>query len=302
VLKSCPAGYVFRNTSSDSNVFSSIYQQCTQCLPSYFCLGGTSEALACPSGTYSYAGSQSLASCITVSFVSLTVSMAMSRSDFNSQRQSQYKAVLANSSGTTVDHIVIASISGSRRATTSSSITVTSIIATDNAAAAAALVNHFDTNALESGLTNAGFPSPEVQAVQVVENNKQGGQDNKVTAAVAPSLVGTAVACAVAYIAWRIVNAPASKRLLSAKYGQPADQRDLPGELRKKYEAVKVVGSGAYGVVIEAWQVSSGKRTVRRAIKLVHARTKKFTAQELRRLDREVICKSFNDLKHCLFN
>ena len=75
---------------------------------------------------------------------------------------------------------------------------------------------------------------------------------------------------------------------MNSSRGEAAAQKDLPYELRKKYEAVRVLGSGAYGVVLEVWQLSNGKRTVRRAVKLVHARNRQFSDQDLRRLDREV--------------
>ncbi len=39
---------------------------------------------------------------------------------------------------------------------------------------------------------------------------------------------------------WRWHNAGASRRLIGAPKGTAANQRDLPRELRKKYEAVQV--------------------------------------------------------------
>jgi hypothetical protein len=49
-----------------------------------------------------------------------------------------------------------------------------------------------------------------------------------------------------------------------------------------------VLGSGSFGVVIEAWHISNGKRAIRRAIKVVHARHSVFEEKDLRRLNREV--------------
>ena len=211
----------------------------------------------------------------------------MSKSDFDTDKQNEYKAALAESCGTTIDHVVISSITGSRR--TSPSLVVVANVATNNKTAADSLVDHFDDSSFVASLATAGFPSAVLQSIQVVQPvATQSGQDLRTIAAIAGTLGAAALITIVLVVLWIVHNAPASKRLLSAKYGQPADQRDLPKELRKKYEAVQVVGSGAFGVVLEAWQVSSGKRTVRRAVKLVHARGRKFTAQELRRLDREV--------------
>ena len=82
---------------------------------------------------------------------------------------------------------------------------------------------------------------------------------------------------------------PVSRRLIGASRGAIANQKDLAYELRTKYEAIMVLGSGSYGVVIEAYLLSNNKRTIRRAIKLVHARNGKFGQKELRRLNREVL-------------
>ena len=61
------------------------------------------------------------------------------------------------------------------------------------------------------------------------------------------------VLLALAY--WHFHMAPVSRRLIGAAKGTLANQKDLPYELRGRFEAVSVLGSGAFGVVIEAWQV-----------------------------------------------
>ena len=118
------------------------------------------------------------------------------------------------------------------------------------------------------------------------------------------SVIGIGVALiagAVLVLIWRrrqnqlrMVN----RRLIGAESGTPAEQSDLPLELRAKYAAVKVLGCGAFGVVIEAWQLNNGRRVVQRAVKLVHARGRVFTQAEARRLEREVcvFCSMFFDL------
>ncbi len=296
LLRKCPPGYSFHNTSLAFNTFSSVYQECRFCTPSYYCVGGTAEASPCPADTYSYAGSTSPSSCIVVSFVALAMSLPMSKSDFNVQRQNQFKATVATSVGTTVDHVVIASIVDSaRRAATSPSISVVTNIAADNETAAQSLVNSISTETLISDLSAAGFPSATIQSVQILLN--KGGDDKNLAIAVACSVAAAALVLTAAGLIWKAKTAPASRRLLNGKYGQEATQMDLPYELRNKYEAIQVVGSGSYGVVLDAWQLSSGKRTVRRAVKLVHARARKFTDQELRRLDREVGTE--NKATHC---
>jgi hypothetical protein len=90
------------------------------------------------------------------------------------------------------------------------------------------------------------------------------------------------------YLYWRLQMSPISRRLIGASRGAIATQKDLPYELRSKYEAIMVLGSGSYGVVIEAWLLSSDQRTVRRAVKIVHSRVGTFEQKEVRRLNREV--------------
>jgi hypothetical protein len=117
------------------------------------------------------------------------------------------------------------------------------------------------------------------------------GSSVSVTAAIAASVstvvfVGLLVAGLAVY--GQRLRAGASRRLIGAEKGAPANQRDLPMKLRHKYEAVRVVGSGSFGVVLEAWQLNNGKRVIQRAVKLVHATRRVFTDKEIRRLDREV--------------
>ena len=101
--------------------------------------------------------------------------------------------------------------------------------------------------------------------------------------------VGGAVVLALLALAyWHFHMAPVSRRLIGAAKGAAANQKDLPYELRGRFEAVAVLGSGAFGVVLEAWQLSGGHRTTRRAVKVVHARHRGFDDKELRRLNREV--------------
>ena len=87
-----------------------------------------------------------------------------------------------------------------------------------------------------------------------------------------PAIVLPAAALlALAAVCWRRLRVVTSRRLLGAAVGALAEQGDLPYELRRKYEAVRVVGRGAFGVVIEAWQLTNGRRNIRRAVKLMCA-------------------------------
>ena len=101
-------------------------------------------------------------------------------------------------------------------------------------------------------------------------------------------LLPGALALALAVVCWRRLRVVTSRRLLEAAVGTEARQGDLPYELRRKYEAVRVVGRGAFGVVIEAWQLTNGRRNVPRAVKLMYSERAALTDKEVRRMDREV--------------
>ena len=100
-------------------------------------------------------------------------------------------------------------------------------------------------------------------------------------------LPALALLCLTAWCCWR-ARIVTSRRLLDAESGSAAGQADLPYELRRKYEAVRVIGRGAFGVVVEAWQLNNGRRNVRRAVKLMYSGRATLTPKEIRRMDREV--------------
>jgi len=106
---------------------------------------------------------------------------------------------------------------------------------------------------------------------------------------VVPAVVAAVIIGLMGYKAYRMMQHESgeSRRLIGMPSGTIANQKDLPYPLRRKYQAVQVLGSGAFGVVLEAWQMSNGTRTARRAIKLVHAQRSVLSPKELRRLDRE---------------
>jgi hypothetical protein len=113
-------------------------------------------------------------------------------------------------------------------------------------------------------------------------------QNSVLTIAVSVSVVSCALMLISTIVYYKMLKVGASRRLIGAATGTPADQRDLPKELRRKYKAERVVGTGSFGVVLEAWQVNNGKRVVQRAVKIVHATRKVFSDKEIRALDREV--------------
>jgi hypothetical protein len=113
-------------------------------------------------------------------------------------------------------------------------------------------------------------------------------QSSVLTIAVSVSVSSFALLLISITVYYRRLTAGASRRLIGAVTGTVAEQRDLPEELRRKYKAERVVGTGSFGIVLEAWQLNNGKRVVQRAVKVVHATRKVFSDKEIRALDREV--------------
>ena len=89
---------------------------------------------------------------------------------------------------------------------------------------------------------------------------------------------------------WLQKQTGASRRLIEGNccIDTPADQGDLPWELRGKYQAVKYIGRGAFGMVIEAKSKQEPRQEY--AIKLIFPSDACFSKQDLKRLDREVVC------------
>jgi hypothetical protein len=88
---------------------------------------------------------------------------------------------------------------------------------------------------------------------------------------------------------WLKTRTGASRRLLEYDCATdvPADQQDLPWELRDEYQAVKCIGSGAFSIVLDA--KSKKKQNAECAIKLIFASDGCFSKDELMKLDREVV-------------
>jgi hypothetical protein len=218
---------------------------------------------------------------------------------FGATNQSKFLHALAAAVGTSDEMVVIVSIVQSQRryrrnndSTTGTNLIVTADIVTKSSTEASMRASMLTDEALSKHLAIEQLPAASLQSVSILNLVSQQGAE---TSVLIKSLIGAGVALlagAVIVLIWRrrqirlrqLVN----RRLIGAKNGTLAEQSDLPFELRSKYAAVKVLGCGAFGVVIEAWQLNNGRRVVQRAVKLVHARGRSFTQTEARRLEREV--------------
>lgn len=68
--------------------------------------------------------------------------------------------------------------------------------------------------------------------------------------------------------------------------GLEANQQDLPWQLRNQYQALKVLGRGAFAVVIRSRQ--KGQHNDTHAIKLMFPVGRYFDAETKKQLEREV--------------
>jgi len=295
LLSSCPPGYVVVNTAAGSNTFSAVSQSCDLCPATYYCLGGSSPASSCPAKSFSPTGSNSSVVCFSVTYVEVVLILPLSKVSFDSAKQQNFTEALARVAGVDSLSVVIESVidvqGSSRRETRSASVKVTSNIATSsqNPDKAGDVIRRVTADDLNRELAQNGLPACSLQSVGISSESvpSEGSSLPVITGAAVGGFCALSLFMGAAIYVGVRKTRRASRRLIGAKKGTPANQRDLPRKLRKKYEAVKVLGSGSFGVVIEAWQLNNGKRSVRRAIKVIHSVGRKFSDKELRRLARE---------------
>ncbi len=226
----------------------------------------------------------------------MVVLLPIAQADFTRQLQDSFTQALAAAAGIAASRIVIDSVVQSRRRAASvaaaavAPLVITSEIAAESASSASALAARLTPEALNAALDREGLPAAKLRSVVVQSAAASAAPDS--TALLAGSIAGGVGAAlllgGLAATAWQRRRGTVSRRLIGAKAGDEAKQEDLPQELRGKYQAERVLGCGAFGVVVEAWQLNNGRRGVRRALKLVHSQGRCFTAAEARRLDREV--------------
>ena len=223
----------------------------------------------------------------------------MKKEAFDAKNQSQFLHALAIIAGTSDGMVEIVSIVQSRRRSKRSDVSssganliITADIVTRNSAEAAIRASMLTQEALSNHFFILQLPAASLQSVTVLD---LASQQDPTKPVLIKSVIGVSVgiiAGAVILFIWQRhlhrLRRLVSRRLIGSKSGALAEQSDLPVELRSKYAAVKVLGCGAFGVVIEAWQLNNGRRVVQRAVKLVHARGRVFTQAEARRLEREV--------------
>ena len=305
VLEACPAGYELQNKGTTGQ-FSYSAQQCQLCSAGRYCLGGITSAISCPDTFFAPPGAKSLSNCEPAIFVDVIVVMPILEEDFSNIVQEAFLQALATTLNISAGEVIISGISQLRRSA-DSSIEITSKLAASDQGQASIWVQRFDITNLNIELAKRGVASCTLQSISVVslQANVQSGL-NVIGVSIGTAAAAVAVLVIVVAFIFSLRQKSVSRRLIGAAVGAQANQSDLPYELRDKYEALHVLGCGAFGVVLEVVLLHSRTRThIHRAIKLVHCSQKTFTVQELRRLDREVsmICRIFSILQfHLMYS
>jgi hypothetical protein len=116
-LRSCPAGYEMQSATLDG-------QQCVLCPAASFCLGGDKPRSACPDGTYCPPGANASSACITVVYISLIVTLPLTRDEFTTVQQNNFQQAVAAAAGVGVGYVAISSVSTTSRRATGASIQV----------------------------------------------------------------------------------------------------------------------------------------------------------------------------------
>ena len=174
-LVSCPPGYQIKGVfSRNSSIVNSLTQECSLCLASTYCLGGTAPSLDCPDGTFSPPGSMLASSCQPSTIVRALILMPMPPLEL-SMILSTFSDAVAAAAQVSVDTVTIFSVTSqeSRRAALSSSSMALSAIADTRIASAspdiaAAVSDHLNNEQLNSALARAGLPPGSIQSVSIL--------------------------------------------------------------------------------------------------------------------------------------
>ena len=285
VLQSCPAGYQLINTLPDSSDFSYISQECQLCPASFFCVGGSEMAIQCPTGMFSLAGSNKSSDCYPVVFIEVSFSMDISRVDLTQSKQEAVIAAIAEAAHYNPAKVIIDNLQSARRLQVASTNLVCEVAA-DNFQDGQAVAGALTQDSISAALAEKGLPSCTLISVVILDNYSS--NILLIVGGILGAVIVVAIIALLAFFLRRGSSISASRRLIGADIGTPANQKDLPHELRDKYEVIRVIGRGTFGVVMEAWQLTNNRRRLKRAVKLVHAQGRQLDEKEIRRLDREV--------------
>lgn len=191
LLQSCPPGYEMADAGS-GDAFLAVNQQCSPCPVSFYCPGGSSARLACPSGLFAPPLSNSSRSCAAAVFVALAVTFPMSPDDFERDRQGFVRA-LALTTGVDISRVLIRSVVAvaQNRRLQENGTRVDADIASSDAGFASSIAARLSTDALNMRLKAEGIAPGKVLAVTIQNVAMDQGQQFPVALVTSLAVGGT---------------------------------------------------------------------------------------------------------------
>jgi hypothetical protein len=172
ILTSCPPGYEILNTDKRGS-FSAENQECHLCPALFYCLGGSTSRLVCPSGSFAEPGANSTDACIPSIFVALTMTFALTPNEFESEQQRGFQKAVAYVAETDAKYVVIESIFQMRRSSLPAGIQVKVSIATNDERSAASVSNRITDVTLNRQLAAQGMITGKLVSVAVQNPSAQ---------------------------------------------------------------------------------------------------------------------------------
>ena len=141
-------------------------QTCKLCSANYFCLGGASSPQACPLQEFSLPGANSSIFCVQAVFITVIVSIPMSRENFTALMANEMQSALALTAAVSPGRVVVVSISVGKRGA-AASIEVSLDIAADDVKTALTISQRIVPSVLYQNLALHGLSQTSLISVSV---------------------------------------------------------------------------------------------------------------------------------------
>ena len=231
-----------------------------------------------------------------VTYVQASIVISVSLQAFTSMRQMAFVRAVAMASQILQNDVMIFSVNsepaGQGRRSSVESIVVICRIVAANVSAGSYIISRLQSSALNENLIMQNFGSGVLTSANFVDSiiTGKGGLDVQSIAAIcAAAFVVFVLFLLFGYFFLRVFRRHwAKKKLLaavqSARAGDTATLSHLPFRLHRDFAPIKVLGKGAFGLVVKAERSKDGMLV---AIKIITPDRGIFRDQDMRQLNRE---------------